>query len=98
MPLLTLKDIHLAYGTQVLLEKEAMTIESGDIIGLLGRNGVGKTSLLKILIGENKADSGERWVSPGMRIAALEQELPFQAEETVYEFIAGWVWKKWAAC
>ena len=89
MPLLTLKDIHLAYGPQVLLEKEAMTIESGDIVGLLGRNGVGKTSLLKILIGENKPDSGERWVSPGIRIAALEQELPFQAEETVYEFIAG---------
>mgnify|MGYP000867423586 FL=1 len=89
MPLLTLKEVHLAYGTQVLLDKEAMTIDSGDIIGLLGRNGVGKTSLLKILLGEVKPDSGERWLSPGLRIATLEQELPFQAEETVYEFIAG---------
>ena len=89
MPLLTLKDTHLAYGTQVLLEKESMTIDSGNIIGLLGRNGVGKTSLLKILIGEVKPDSGERWVSPGLRIASLEQELPFQTDETVYDFIAG---------
>ncbi len=89
MPLLTLKEVHLAYGTQVLLDKEAMTIDSGDIIGLLGRNGVGKTSLLKILLGDVKPDSGERWLSPGLRIATLEQELPFQAEETVYEFIAG---------
>jgi len=89
MPLLTLKDAHLAYGTQVLLEKEAMTIDSGDIIGLLGRNGVGKTSLLKILLGDVKPDSGERWLSPGLRIATLEQELPCHAEETVYEFIAG---------
>lgn len=89
MPLLTLKDVHLAYGPHVLLDKEALTIDSGDIIGLLGRNGVGKSSLLKILNGETRPDSGERWLQPGSRVACLDQELPLQASETVYDFIAG---------
>lgn len=89
MPLLTLKDIHLAYGPQVLLDAEAMTIDAGDIIGLLGRNGAGKSSLLKLLHGDIRPDGGERWVQPGTRIAMLEQELPYKASETVYDFIAG---------
>ncbi len=49
MPLLTLKDVHLAYGPTVLLNKESLVIEAGERIGLLSRNGVGKSSLLKIL-------------------------------------------------
>jgi len=89
MPLLTLKDIHLAYGPQVLLNAENMTIDSGDIIGLLGRNGAGKTSLLKLLHGDIQPDAGERWLKPGIRVAVLEQELPFKASESVYDFIAG---------
>ena len=89
MPLLTLKDIHLAYGPQVLLDAEAMTIDAGDIIGLLGRNGAGKSSLLKLLHGDIRPDGGERWVQPGTRIAMLEQDLPYKASETVYDFIAG---------
>jgi ATP-binding cassette subfamily F protein uup len=89
MPLLTLKNIHLAYGPQVLLDKEAMVIEAGDRIGLLGRNGVGKSSLLKILTNEVKPDAGERWLQPGSKVACLEQELPLQAKETVYDFVAG---------
>ncbi|MGA0934896.1 MAG: ATP-binding cassette domain-containing protein [Pseudohongiellaceae bacterium] len=89
MPLLTLKDIHLAYGPQVLLNAENMIIEAGDIIGLLGRNGAGKSSLLKLLHGDIRPDGGERWLKPGARVAMLEQELPFKASETVYEFVAG---------
>lgn len=89
MPLLTLKEIHLAYGPHVLLDKESLTINSGDIIGLLGRNGVGKSSLLKILNAETRPDSGERWLQPGSRVACLDQELPLQASESVYDFIAG---------
>ena len=88
MPLLTLKDIHLAYGPQVLLDAESMVIETGDIIGLLGRNGAGKSSLLKLLHGDIRPDAGERWLNPGTRIAMLAQELPFKASETVFDFIA----------
>ncbi|MDG2174713.1 MAG: ATP-binding cassette domain-containing protein [Gammaproteobacteria bacterium] len=89
MPLLTLKNIHLAYGPHVLLDKEAMVIDAGDRIGLLGRNGVGKSSLLKILTDEVKPDAGERWLQPGSKVAYLDQELPLQAKETVYDFVAG---------
>jgi ATP-binding cassette subfamily F protein uup len=89
MPLLTLKNIHLAYGPQVLLDNESMVIDAGDIIGLLGRNGTGKSSLLKLLTGVVKPDAGERWLKPGARVAILDQELPFKASESVYDFIAG---------
>jgi len=88
MPLLTLKDIHLAYGPTVLLDKEAMVIDAGDRIGLLGRNGAGKSSLLKILCGENKPDAGECWLQPGCRVAYLDQELPIDATDTVYDYVA----------
>ena len=88
MPLLTLKDIHLAYGPTVLLDKESMVIDAGDRIGLLGRNGAGKSSLLKILCGENKPDAGERWLQPGCRVAYLDQELPIDATDTVYDYVA----------
>jgi len=88
MPLLTLKQIHLAYGPQVLLEAENLSIDSGEVIGLLGRNGAGKSSLLKLLNGDVHPDSGERWLKPGCRVACLEQELPLDTSDTVYDFIA----------
>lgn len=89
MPLLTLKDIHLAYGPQVLLDAESLSIDSGEVVGLLGRNGAGKSSLLNLLNGDIKPDSGERWLKPGCRVACLEQELPLDSEASVYDFIAG---------
>ena len=89
MPLLTLKDVHLAYGPTVLLNKESLVIEAGERIGLLGRNGVGKSSLLKILSRENKPDAGELWLQPGARVAYLDQELPVDENATVYDFVAG---------
>jgi len=89
MPLLTLKNIHLAYGTHVLLDSESLTIDAGDKIGLLGRNGVGKSSLLKIINAEHKPDSGERWLQPGSKVAYLDQELPAQTQDTVYQYVSG---------
>lgn len=76
MPLLRLDSVHLQYGTQVLLDNVSLSITRGEKLGLLGRNGTGKTTLLKVLAGEQTADSGERWVRPGIRIARLQQTLP----------------------
>jgi ATP-binding cassette subfamily F protein uup len=88
MPLLRLDAIHLQYGTQILLDDVSLTIARGEKLGLLGRNGTGKTTLLKVLAAELAADSGERWVRPGVRIARLQQTLPEADSLTVYEVVA----------
>jgi ATP-binding cassette subfamily F protein uup len=88
MPLLKLDCVHLQYGTQVLLDEVSLTIGKGDRLGLLGRNGAGKTTLLKVLAGELSADSGERWLRPGVRIARLQQTLPGADQLSVYDAVA----------
>ena len=88
MPLLRLESVHLQYGTQVLLDEITLVIDGGEKLGLLGRNGAGKTTLLKVLAGELPADSGERWVGPGVRIARLQQTLPGADRISVYDAVA----------
>ncbi|MEY4642260.1 MAG: hypothetical protein RLZZ227_2254 [Pseudomonadota bacterium] len=88
MPLLRLSDVHLAYGTHVLLDGVNLTIQPGERWGLLGRNGAGKSTFMKLLNNVIKPDSGEIWVQPEMRIAYLDQELPKPTEQTVYDYIA----------
>ncbi len=88
MSLLRLDKAGLHYGTLTLLEDVDFTISRGEKIGLLGRNGAGKTSFLKVLAGENALDAGERWVRPGTRIAWLQQELPGADDQTVYDVVA----------
>jgi ABC transport system ATP-binding/permease protein len=88
MPLFRLTDIHLAYGTHVLLDKVSLTIQPGERWGLLGRNGAGKSTFLKLLKGDIKPDGGELWRQPELRLAYLDQELPPDSEQTVYDFVA----------
>jgi len=89
MPLLTLSDASLAFGTHVLLDSANLTVEPGQKIGLLGRNGAGKSTFLKILQSKHQLDSGELWIDSGVRIASLSQELPEGSDLTVYQFVAG---------
>ncbi|MEE4191553.1 MAG: ATP-binding cassette domain-containing protein, partial [Halieaceae bacterium] len=88
MPLLKLDKLHFQYGTQVLLDDIDFSVEPGDRIGLLGRNGAGKSTLLKVINGSVVAESGERWVQPGCRIAYLDQALPDADEQDVYDVVA----------
>ncbi len=88
MPLFRLADISLAYGTQVLLDKVSLTIQPGERWGLLGRNGAGKSTFMKLLCGQIKADGGEFWTEPEIKIAYLDQELPHSTEQTVFDYIA----------
>lgn len=88
MPLLRLNAIQLHYGTQVLLDGVDIELKRGEKLGLLGRNGAGKTSLLKILAGDLAADDGERWVRPGTTIARLEQTLPAGDDQDVFDAVA----------
>jgi ATP-binding cassette subfamily F protein uup len=88
MPLFTLTDVHLAYGTHVLLEKESLTIGPGERWGLLGRNGAGKSTFLKLLAGSILPDGGVIWREPGLRIAVLDQELPEDSDQSVFDYVA----------
>ncbi|MCP5213833.1 MAG: ATP-binding cassette domain-containing protein [Pseudomonadales bacterium] len=88
MPLLRLDNLSLNYGTQVLLDQVNFTLHKGNKIGLLGRNGEGKTTLLKIIAGEIFPDSGERWLRPGVKIAWLDQSLPAADDQEVYDVVA----------
>jgi len=89
MPLLKLDNVELHFGTQVILDGVELTIQRGTKLGLLGRNGVGKTTLFKLLAGDIHPDSGERWIRPGIRLARLEQTLPEAEESTVFDLVAG---------
>ena len=87
-PVLTLKNISLSYGHVALLDRIELAIEPGERLCLVGRNGTGKSSLLKILFGEVHADEGERWLRTGLRVARLEQELPRSTHGSVYDVVA----------
>jgi ATP-binding cassette subfamily F protein uup len=88
MPLFRLTDVQLAYGTQVLLDKVSLTIQPGERWGLLGRNGAGKSTFMKLLCGTIKPDGGEIWREPELRVAYLDQELPAGSDQTVFDYIA----------
>jgi ATP-binding cassette subfamily F protein uup len=88
MPLITLKNIHLAYGAEPLLDGVELVIEPGERICLIGRNGAGKSTLMKLIAGEIPADEGERTLGQGMAIARLEQEVPQSAQGSVFEVVA----------
>ena len=88
MPLLRLEQVECQFGSQTILDKVDLSLDRGDRLGLLGRNGAGKTTLLKILAGEIQPDGGERWLAPTVRLARLDQELPTQADATVFETVA----------
>jgi len=89
MTLLRLSNAELHFGTQVMLDNLDLTIAKGERLGLLGRNGVGKTTLFRVLTGEQQLDDGERWLDPTVKLARLEQELPVEGDSTVFDWVAG---------
>jgi ATP-binding cassette subfamily F protein uup len=74
MALLTLLDAQLAYGDVPLLDRAALAVAAGERIGLIGRNGSGKSSLLKVIAGRSHLDDGELRLADGSRVALVEQE------------------------
>jgi len=88
VPLLTLLDASLAYGLHPLLDGASLGVESGERIGLLGRNGTGKSTLLRAIAGEIALDEGEVRRSDGLRIAFVEQEPALPDAPTVRQSLA----------
>lgn len=88
MALITFRNIHLSFG-QPLLDGIGFSLEKGERVCLVGRNGTGKSTLLKLLSGDLTPDDGEIIVSEGVRIARLDQEVPLDATGAVFDVVAG---------
>ncbi|MFH0908568.1 MAG: ATP-binding cassette domain-containing protein [bacterium] len=88
MALLSLKNASLSFGGQPLLDDVEFHIERGDRICLLGVNGTGKSSLLRILAGEAKPDAGQVIRSPGTRVGRLPQQVPTHLGGRVLDIVA----------
>jgi ATP-binding cassette subfamily F protein uup len=88
MPLLSFDHVSIAFRREPLLEDASFQIEAGERVCLIGRNGVGKSTLLKIVSGEVTPDRGEIWRKPGLSIASLSQELPVEEDATVFDVVA----------
>jgi ATP-binding cassette subfamily F protein uup len=89
MPLLRLDNVSLAYGPRPLLDDVKLEIDAGERVCLVGRNGEGKSSLLRILGGEVMPDDGTVWIRPGTRIAHLAQDVAQDSGESVFDVVAG---------
>ena len=85
MALITLLDAQLAFGHVALLDHADFTLEIGERIGLIGRNGAGKSSLLKILAGIAKPDDGTMHVQQGLRSTYVAQEPELDPNATIFE-------------
>ncbi len=88
MPYITLENASLAYGLTPLLDHASFLLDPNERVGLIGRNGTGKSSLLKIMAAESKLDDGTLWRAPGIRLAYVPQEPPLDPTHTVYEAVA----------
>jgi len=98
VPLLRISDLSIAFGVHHLLKKAEFQLKAGERVGLLGRNGEGKSTLLKIISGEIKADEGTIWLKPGAKLATLEQSPSLSGDESIYDTVAaglgdvgGWI-------
>ncbi|WP_156861152.1 ATP-binding cassette domain-containing protein [Casimicrobium huifangae] len=88
MALLTLQNAHLAFGLAALLDGADFAVETRERIGLIGRNGAGKTSLLKVLAGVQALDDGAMAQQSGLRVTTVPQEPVFAPDATVFDAVA----------
>src|SRR5690606_795386 len=88
MALIALTDIELAYGHVPLLHQANFSVEAGERVGLIGRNGTGKSSLLKLLDGRIQPDDGLISRQDGLKIATVEQEPIFDESGTVFDAVS----------
>ncbi|MBI2470353.1 MAG: ATP-binding cassette domain-containing protein [Planctomycetes bacterium] len=89
MALISLQDVSIGFGRPLLIEHANLQIERGERVCLLGRNGTGKSTLLKLINGDLIPDAGEIVRQKGMHTAYLSQEIPRELNGTVFDIISG---------
>ena len=88
MPLIVLEKAELAFGHVPLLDRADLSVETGERIALIGRNGAGKSSLLRILNGSGQLDDGRVIRETGLKLSLVDQEPRFTDEHTAYAAVA----------
>jgi ATP-binding cassette subfamily F protein uup len=88
MSLITLQQAQLSFGDVALLDKAEFSLERGERVGLIGRNGAGKSSLLRILGGLEKPDDGDLRMQQSLRVAFVAQEPELDGSATVFEAVS----------
>lgn len=86
-PILTIKDLCLSFGERTLFEHVDLAIYPGEKIAIIGRNGEGKSTLLKVIAHVHEPDKGTTWTPPGLKIGYLPQNLDYQANQTTYDYL-----------
>ena len=89
MPLVTLENASLAFGHVDLLDRTSFQLDLGERVALIGRNGSGKSSLLKVIAGQIALDDGELWRESGLRTSYVSQEPDFSLDQDIFSVIAG---------
>lgn len=85
--ILSVRDALVSFGDIPIFKDLTFNIHEGSRISLVGKNGAGKSTLMNIITGVRDLDDGERWVLEGIKIGYLQQEIHFQKDHTVYDFI-----------
>lgn len=88
MPLIQIESVELHFGEQIIFDCANLCINKGDKIGLIGRNGEGKSTLIKTLLGHQEIDSGQIYRHPNLKMAYVEQALPPGSDELVKNYVA----------
>jgi len=89
MPQITIQQLTMSYSGPQLLSEVNCRIEAGEKIGLLGRNGAGKTTFLRLLSGQERPEAGQIELAPDINIAILPQDVPDGIAGTINEIILG---------
>jgi ATP-binding cassette subfamily F protein uup len=88
MPLVALDHASIAYGHLPLLDEASLQIEPKERVAVLGRNGTGKSTLLRMINGEIPPDSGIVWRQPTLKTSRLEQDIPLSSRRTVFDIVS----------
>src|SRR5215213_934994 len=88
MALVSLDGVSVAYGHVPLLDGISLLVEQKERIAIIGRNGTGKSTLLRAISGEQVPDRGTVWLQPGIRVARLEQDVPLSDSRAVFDVVA----------